>query len=117
MSHRFDGALSYSSHSSPCSCTKTGAQSYQIRNRLIGRFRHLLEPVRRPLGFGWKISADLVTAFAAREVIMSPMGLIYSDGDGGDSVALRDALKAEWHPIFTPLVAMSLLVFSLRSSA
>ena len=48
---------------------------------------------------------------------MSPMGLIYSDGDGGDSVALRDALKAEWHPIFTPLVAMSLLVFSLRSSA
>ena len=91
------------------------AQSYQIRNSLIGRFGRLLEPVMQPLGFDWKISAGLVTAFAAREVIISTMGIIYSVGDGEDSVALRDALKADRYPdgrpVFTPLVAMSLLVF------
>ncbi|MDE2956818.1 MAG: ferrous iron transport protein B [Bacteroidota bacterium] len=94
---------------------RQAAQSYQIRNSLIGRFGHLLEPVMQPLGFDWKISAGLVTAFAAREVIISTMGIIYSVGDGEDSVALRDALKADRYPdgrpVFTPLVAMSLLVF------
>ena len=90
-------------------------QSYQIRNSLIGRFGRLLEPVMQPLGFDWKLSAGLVTAFAAREVIISTLGIIYSVGDGEDSVALRDALKADRYPdgrpVFTPLVALSLLVF------
>lgn len=91
------------------------AQAHQIRNSLIGRFGRLLEPAMQPLGFDWKISAGLVTAFAAREVIISTLGIIYSVGDGDDSVALRDALKADRYadgsPVFTPLVAISLLVF------
>ena len=90
-------------------------QFQQIRNSLIGRFGRVLEPVMQPLGFDWKISAGLITAFAAREVIVSTLGIIYSVGDGEDTVALRDALKADRYPdgrpVFTPLVAMSLLVF------
>ena len=90
---------------------------YQVRNSLIGRFGHALEPVMRPLGFDWKISAGIVSSFAAREVIVSALATIYSAGADADeeSLSLREAIKADTYadgtPVFTPLVAVSLLVF------
>lgn len=90
---------------------------YQVRNSFIGRFGHALEPVMRPLGFDWKISAGIVASFAAREVIVSALATIYSAGADADegSLVLRDAIKADTYPdgtpVFTPLVAVSLLVF------
>ncbi len=90
-------------------------QSAQIRGSAIGYIGRILEPVMQPLGFDWKISAGLVSAFAAREVIISTLGIIYSVADAEEGVALRDALKADRYPdgrpVFTPLVAVSLLVF------
>ncbi len=91
--------------------------SYQVRNSFIGRFGHAIEPVMRPLGFDWKISAGIVASFAAREVIVSALATIYSAGADADeeSLTLRDAIKADTYPdgtpVFTPLVAVSLLVF------
>ncbi len=93
------------------------AQAMRIRGSFIGMMGRALEPVMAPLGFDWKISAGLVTAFAAREVIISTFGIIYSVGEESDeaSPALRDQLKADTYPdgrpVFTPLVAVSLLVF------
>ncbi len=90
-------------------------QSDQLRASAIGYLGRFLEPVMQPLGFDWKISAGLVSAFAAREVIISTLGIIYSVEDAEEGVALRDALKADRYPdgrpVFTPLVAISLLVF------
>jgi len=90
--------------------------SHQIEHSFIGRMGHLLEPVMRPLGFDWKISAGIVSAFAAREVIISALATIYSVGDvDDDSPLLRDKLKEDRYPngdpVYTPLVAVSLLVF------
>ena len=90
---------------------------YQVRNSFVGRFGHAIEPVMRPLGFDWKISAGIVASFAAREVIVSALATIYSAGADAneESLALRDAIKADRYPdgtpVFTPLVAVSLLVF------
>ena len=88
-------------------------QSAQIRGSAVGYLGRVLEPVMQPLGFDWKISAGLVSAFAAREVIISTLSIIYSVEEEG--IALRDALKADRYPdgrlVFTPLVAVSLLVF------
>ena len=90
-------------------------QSAQIRGSAVGYLGRILEPVMQPLGFDWKISAGLVSAFAAREVIISTLSIIYSVEDAEEGVALRDALKADRYPdgrpVFTPLVAVSLLVF------
>lgn len=88
----------------------------QIRQSFIGRLGRAVEPIMRPLGFDWKISAGILSAFAAREVIVSTMATIYSVGDEGEEpVLLRDALKADRYPdgrpVYTPLVAVSLLVF------
>ena len=93
------------------------AQAADIRSSFIGLMGRALEPVMSPLGFDWKMSAGIVTAFAAREVIISTLGIIYSVGAEADetSLALRDQLKADRYPdgrpVFTPLVALSLLVF------
>ncbi len=93
----------------------TALQSAQLRGSAIGYLGQFLEPVMQPLGFDWKISAGLVSAFAAREVIISTLGIIYSVEDAEEGVALRDALKSDRYPdgrqVFTPLVAISLLVF------
>ena len=71
----------------------------------------------RPLAlrfFDWKISAGLLSAFAAREVIISTMATLYSVGDESDA-PLRQALVNDRYPdgrpVYTPLVAISLLVF------
>ncbi len=91
-------------------------RSLQIRGSMIGLFGRALEPVMQPLGFDWKMSAGIVAAFAAREVIVSTLGIIYSVGEVDEtSVALREYLKADRYPdgrpVFTTLVALSLLVF------
>lgn len=91
-------------------------RSRQIRGSMIGLFGRALEPVMQPLGFDWKMSAGIVAAFAAREVIVSTLGIIYSVGEVDEtSVALREQLKADRYPdgrpVFTTLVALSLLVF------
>ena len=92
------------------------ADAYRIERSFIGRMGHGLEPVLRPLGFDWKISAGIISAFAAREVIISALATLYSVGDSDeDSPLLRERLKADTYddgsPVYTPLVAVSLLVF------
>lgn len=88
----------------------------QVQHSFIGYLGRSIAPVMEPLGFDWKISAGLVMAFAAREVIVSTLATLYSVGDADESSPiLRDAIKADTYadgtPVFTPLVAVSLLVF------
>ncbi len=82
------------------------AQSY------AGQFGHMLEPAIKPLGFDWKIGVGLFTAVAAKEVLVSTLGTIYSVGESeDDATALQDALAAD--PAFNPLVAFVLMIFTL----
>jgi ferrous iron transport protein B len=86
-----------------------------------GRFGHLLEPVIRPLGYDWKMGVGLVAAFAAREVFVSTEGIVYATG--GDTDAGTDNLQKAMQnarydhgpragqPVWTPLVAVSLLIW------
>jgi len=91
--------------------------SEQMERSFIGRLGHIIEPVMRPLGFDWKLSAGILSAFAAREVIIGALGTIYSVADADEnSLALRDHLKKARDArtgqlVYTPLVAMSMLVF------
>jgi ferrous iron transport protein B len=96
---------------------ENAVSAFRTRRSFIGRFGLLLEPVMQPLGFDWKMSAGIVASFAAREVIVSALATIYSAGADAneESLALRDAIKADRYPdgrpVFTPLVAVSLMVF------
>jgi ferrous iron transport protein B len=92
----------------------------QIRYSIAGRMGRFMEPAIKPLGYDWKMGVGLVGAFAAREVFVSTMGIIYSVGDPGEETAdLAKAMRADTYttgshagkPVWTPLVAVSLLVW------
>ncbi|RMF65410.1 MAG: ferrous iron transport protein B [Calditrichaeota bacterium] len=91
--------------------------STAIRHSYAGQIGHVMEPVIKPLGFDWKIGIGLITAFAAREVFVSTMATIYNVEEQDEhSVTLRQALRADRDPetgrhIYTPLTAISLMVF------
>ncbi len=81
-----------------------------------GRLGKAIEPVLRPLGFDWKIDVGLIGAFAAREVFVSTLGLVYGIGDADENDApLREKIRAERRldgaHAYTPLMGLSLMVF------
>ena len=88
-----------------------------MRTSWGGRIGHAIEPSIAPLGFDWKIGIGLVGAFAAREVFVTTMGVVYGAGSDVDeaSSTLRGKIKAEsradGRPVYTPLVGLSLMIF------
>jgi len=88
-----------------------------IHNSFAGKIGHTIEPAIQPLGFDWKVGIALITSFAAREVLVSTMATIYNvENAADDMVQLSDAMKNDMNPstglpVFTPLVAVSLMVF------
>jgi ferrous iron transport protein B len=80
-----------------------------------GRLGKALEPVFAPLGFDWKLNVGIIGSFAAREVFISTLGLVYGVGDTDDeALPLREKLRSEragGAPRYTPLVGLSLLIF------
>lgn len=82
----------------------------------IGAIGKFIEPVMRPLGFDWKISVSLLSGMAAKEIVVSTMGVLYN-GDGDDQQSLQTRLLTETYPdgskVFTPLVVAGLLLFVL----
>ena len=84
---------------------------------VAGQIGKAIEPAIAPLGFDWKIGVGMIGAFAAREVFVSTMGLVYGVGADVDeeSAPLRDKLRADHRPdgrpTYSPLVGLSLMVF------
>ncbi len=83
-----------------------------IQASIAGRIGHFIEPVLRPLGFDWKIGIALVTGIAAKEIVVSTLGILYRTSDDAEkNVSLRGALQKD--PQFDPLKAFVLMVFVL----
>lgn len=82
----------------------------------IGQVGKFVEPVMKPLGFDWKISVSLLSGMAAKEIVISTMGVLYT-GDSDDQQSLQERLldekKADGTPLFTPPVVGSFLLFVL----
>ncbi len=90
--------------------------STQLKNSYAGQLGRFVEPVIKPLGFDWKIGIGLVASFGAREVVISTLGIIYSVGkDTDDTQTLTEAFRAakrdDGSPEWTPLTALTLMVF------
>lgn len=90
----------------------------QIHQSYAGKLGRSFEPLLRPLGFDWKIGIAIISSFAAREVFVSSMGTIYGVGieDTEETADLQSRLRQEKDPqtglpFFTPLRAVSLMVF------
>lgn len=92
-------------------------ESEQLRQSYAGKLGHALEPVIQPLGFDWKIGVALIASFAAREVLVSTLSIIYNVGKDENEEsetlisAVRDAKDDNGKTVWTPLTALTLMVF------
>ena len=83
-----------------------------LTNSFAGRMGHFMEPAFRPLGFDWRIAVASLTGFAAKEVTVSTLGILYRVGsDETESGSLREALQRDPH--WNPLIAFVLMLFTL----
>ncbi|MDQ3179866.1 MAG: ferrous iron transport protein B, partial [Acidobacteriota bacterium] len=95
----------------------TKNEGQQLQNSYAGQLGHLIEPVIAPLGFDWKIGVALIASFAAREVLVSTLSIIYNGekdaNEESESLisAVRDAKKDDGSKAWTPLTALTLMVF------
>lgn len=97
-------------------------RSEQQKNSYIGQIGHFIEPVMHPLGFDWKMSVALLTGVSAKEVVVGTLGVLYQTDDNVNGTKpLTEKLQEQtyasgtnkWKPIFTPLVALSFMLFIL----
>lgn len=90
--------------------------SEQLQHSFAGRIGQAIEPAIKPLGYDWKIGIGLLASFAAREVFVSTMSIIYSvEEDDASLTPLRDRLLQEERPdggpLYTPALCLSLMMF------
>lgn len=85
-------------------------------NSYIGKIGKFIEPVMKPLGFDWKISVSIISGMAAKEIVVSTLGVLYTgDSENQESLTARllNDVQPDGTPTFTPLIVISLLVFVL----
>ncbi len=90
-----------------------------LAHSALGRIGNVIEPVFKPLGFDGRTGTAILTTFAAREVLVSSLAIIFNVEEADDDVKTRSLIRAKmqtakWpdgRPLFTPLSLISLLVF------
>ena len=79
----------------------------QQENSYIGQIGKAIEPVIEPLGFDWKMGVGILSGIGAKELVVSTLGVLYTNDDGIEAGDLADGI-----PI-TPLVAYGYMLFVL----
>ncbi len=93
--------------------TEEQQQAEVLAHTVAGRIGHALEPVIRPMGFDWRIGTAMIGAFAAKEVFVAQLGIVYAVGEADEeSEPLREKLKQN----YTPLVGFCIMLFMLISA-
>lgn len=85
-----------------------------VEDSFAGMMGRGLEPVFAPIGYDWRITVGILSSFAAREVFVSTMAIIYRvDEEESDSLiaAFRESKRPDGQPLFTPLTCLSILIF------
>ena len=99
------------------------AAQYSLQHSFAGKIGHVIEPVIAPLGYDWQIGIGIFSSFAAREVIVSTLAIVYGVGeDAADDNrtslydTLRRAKRTDGSPVFTTATCLSLLVFYILAA-
>jgi len=98
-------------------------ESERQEKSYIGQLGHAIEPVIRPLGFDWKMGVSIITGLAAKEIVVSTMGILYQADPQADagSASLKEKIKEQTYnkgefkgqAVFTPLVSFGFMLFIL----
>ncbi len=91
--------------------------SERQENSIMGSIGHAIEPVMKPLGFDWRLSVSILTGFAAKEVVVSTLGILYEADSKPGNNSLVDKLRNgsinNSRSGMNPLVAFCFMLFIL----
>lgn len=90
--------------------TEEGARSAAMAHSAAGRLGHGLEPVLRPMGFDWRAGTAMIGAFAAKEVFVAQLGIVFAVGNAEEDV---ESLRARLRKAYTPLQGLCMMLFML----
>ncbi|HVN48232.1 MAG TPA: ferrous iron transport protein B [Bacteroidota bacterium] len=98
-------------------------ESERTEQSYIGRMGHFIEPAIRPLGFDWKIGICILTGSAAKEIVVSSMGILYQadlNAKENSGRLVEKLQKQEYtngihqgEKVFSPLIAYCMMLFVL----
>lgn len=91
------------------------AAAQQLEQSYLGRAGKLIEPLFRPLGWDWRVSAAVIAGFPAREVVVAVLGTVYAVGAEADEATLAERLQSARHTdgsaVYTLPMVIGLLIF------
>lgn len=89
--------------------------AYQQEHSILGRIGKTVEPIVRPMEYGWKTTVSLLAGAAAKEVVVSTIGVLYVGEDDAQLISKRLSTPSPLtgEPPFTPAKALSFMVFVL----
>ncbi|HEY1406956.1 MAG TPA: ferrous iron transport protein B, partial [Spirochaetota bacterium] len=110
-------------HDTKIGSLKKEMESEHQEKSYIGRLGHTVEPVIAPLGFDWRIGISIITGLAAKEIVVSSMGVLFNtdtkseEGIGALSSKLKSQIATsgprKGKLLFNPLVAFTFMIFVL----
>jgi ferrous iron transport protein B len=96
---------------------------HQLEHSYIGKLGKFIEPAIKPLGFNWKMGVSLLSGIAAKEVVVSTLGVLHQVDSKKEKVEsqLAEKLQNEKYEtgdlkgenVFNPLSTLSFLLFTL----
>jgi ferrous iron transport protein B len=94
-------------------------KTVQLENSAIGAIGRAVQPVMAPLGFDWKMSVAVLSGIAAKEVVVSTIGVLYQDGDA--NIPVQDRMMLSTHtegplkgkPVFSLRAGLAFMLFVL----
>lgn len=120
--HRND-SLTSNQKSEQIAMIELSRDSERQEKSYIGKMGHAIEPVISPLGFDWKMGVSILSGLAAKEIVVSTMGVLYLADSHADesSETLKQKILEQKHTtgalkgqaVFTPLASISFMLFIL----
>lgn len=89
------------------------ASSAELESSYLGRIGKACEPVMRPLGLDWRASVALLSGAAAKEIVVSTLGVLYSAEDGGDGDGDSLSVRLISSGNYTQASALAMMIFIL----
>ncbi len=112
FSRDYGAAIAQAATPAEAARLEAGRQAERLEHTMVGRIGKWMEPAIRPLGFDWRVGTALVGAFAAKEIFVAQMGIVFSLGGGEDELGLQEMLRAH----YTPLQGLAMMLFCLLSA-
>ena len=83
----------------------------------MGMIGRTIEPVMKPLGFDWRLSVAVISGVAAKEIVVSTLGVLFQTNSEAETTSLVAKIQTQkdssGEPLFNPVAAFSFMLFIL----